>query len=100
VGLFSPIRDLFAALPESKARGYKSGRFSFNVSGGRCENCQGDGTIKIEMHFLPDVYIICDVCKGTRFNRETLDIRTKGRPSTKSWRDRGGGVGILFSSIP
>ena len=79
VGLFSPIRELFASLPESKARGYKPGRFSFNVRGGRCENCQGAGTIKIEMHFLPDVYITCDVCKGKRYNRETLDIRFKGK---------------------
>ncbi len=79
VGLFAPIRDLFAALPESKARGYKPGRFSFNVKGGRCENCQGGGQIKIEMHFLPDVYVACDVCKGRRYNRETLDIRYKGR---------------------
>ena len=79
VGLFAPIRDLFASLPEAKARGYKPGRFSFNVKGGRCENCQGGGQIKIEMHFLPDVYIACDVCKGRRYNRETLDIRYKGR---------------------
>lgn len=79
VGLFTPIRDLFAALPESKARGYKPGRFSFNVKGGRCENCQGEGTIKIEMHFLPDVYITCDVCKGQRFNRDTLEVRYKGK---------------------
>ena len=78
VGLFGPIRDLFASLPEAKARGYKPGRFSFNVKGGRCENCQGGGQIKIEMHFLPDVYIACDVCKGRRYNRETLDIRYKG----------------------
>jgi excinuclease ABC subunit A len=79
VGLFTPIRELFASLPDAKARGYKPGRFSFNVKGGRCEHCQGDGTIKIEMHFLPDVYITCDVCKGKRFNRETLDIRYKGK---------------------
>lgn len=79
VGVFSGIRDLFAGLPDSKMRGYKPGRFSFNVKGGRCENCQGDGTIKIEMNFLPDVYIICDVCHGKRFNKETLEIRYKGR---------------------
>lgn len=79
VGLFTPIRELYAALPESKSRGYKPGRFSFNVKGGRCENCQGDGTIKIEMHFLPDVYITCDVCGGKRFNNETLDIRYHGK---------------------
>ena len=79
VGVFTPIRELFAALPESKARGYKPGRFSFNVKGGRCENCEGDGTIKIEMHFLPDVYITCDVCHGKRFNRDTLEIRYKGK---------------------
>jgi excinuclease ABC subunit A len=79
VGLFTPIRELFAALPESRARGYKPGRFSFNVKGGRCENCQGAGTIKIEMHFLPDVYVTCDVCHGRRFNRETLDIHYKGK---------------------
>lgn len=79
VGLFTPIRELFSNLPESKARGYKPGRFSFNVKGGRCENCQGAGTIKIEMHFLPDVYVTCDVCGGKRFTRETLDIRYKGK---------------------
>jgi excinuclease ABC subunit A len=79
VGVFGPIRELYASLPESKARGYKPGRFSFNVPGGRCENCKGDGTIKIEMHFLPDVYIMCDVCKGRRFNQETLEIRYRGK---------------------
>ncbi|MBA7713605.1 UvrABC system protein A [subsurface metagenome] len=79
VGMFTPIRELFASLPEARARGYKPGRFSFNVRGGRCENCRGAGTIKIEMHFLPDVYITCDVCKGRRYNRETLDIRFKGK---------------------
>ncbi|MCK4514909.1 MAG: excinuclease ABC subunit UvrA, partial [Spirochaetaceae bacterium] len=78
VGLFGPIRDLFSSLPESRSRGYKPGRFSFNVKGGRCENCEGAGTIKIEMHFLPDVYVTCDVCGGKRFNRETLDIHYKG----------------------
>jgi excinuclease ABC subunit A len=79
VGVFTGIRDLFASLPESKARGWKPGRFSFNVKGGRCENCQGDGTIKIEMNFLPDVYITCDVCHGHRFNSDTLGVRYKGK---------------------
>jgi excinuclease ABC subunit A len=78
-GAFTPIRDWFAGLPEAKARGYGPGRFSFNVKGGRCEACQGDGVIKIEMHFLPDVYVTCDVCKGKRYNRETLDVLFKGK---------------------
>ena len=78
-GAFTPIRDWFAGLPEAKARGYKPGRFSFNVKGGRCEACQGDGVIKIEMHFLPDVYVECETCKGARYNRETLEIRFKGK---------------------
>ncbi len=77
-GLFTPIRDLFAGVPESRARGYTPGRFSFNVRGGRCEACAGDGMIKVEMHFLPDIYVPCDVCQGRRYNRETLDIRYKG----------------------
>ncbi|RZV38656.1 MAG: ATP-binding cassette domain-containing protein, partial [Acidimicrobiales bacterium] len=88
-GAFTPIREWFAGLPEAKTRGYKPGRFSFNVKGGRCEACQGGGVIKIEMHFLPDVYVECDTCKGKRYNRETLEIRFKG----KSISD------ILFMSI-
>ncbi|MEM1039494.1 MAG: excinuclease ABC subunit UvrA [Pseudomonadota bacterium] len=78
-GAFTPIREWFAGLPEAKARGYNPGRFSFNVKGGRCEACQGDGVIKIEMHFLPDVYVTCDVCKGARYNRETLEVQFKGK---------------------
>jgi excinuclease ABC subunit A len=78
-GAFTPIREWFAGLPEAKARGYEPGRFSFNVKGGRCEACQGDGVIKIEMHFLPDVYVTCDVCKGKRYNRETLEVEFKGK---------------------
>ena len=78
-GAFTPIREWFAGLPEAKARGYAPGRFSFNVKGGRCEACQGDGLIKIEMHFLPDIYVTCDSCKGRRYNRETLEI---------TWRDK------------
>ena len=78
-GLFTPIRELFAGTQEARSRGYMPGRFSFNVKGGRCEACQGDGVIKVEMHFLPDVYVPCDVCRGMRYNRETLEIRYKGK---------------------
>src|SRR5689334_21742598 len=78
-GAFTQIRDWFAGLPEAQARGYKPGRFSFNVKGGRCEACQGDGVLKIEMHFLPDVYVTCDVCHGARYNRETLEVKFKGK---------------------
>src|SRR5213075_860611 len=79
VGLFTPIRELFAGVPEARVRGYKPGRFSFNVKGGRCENCKGDGILKIEMQFLPDVYVPCEVCKGKRYNREALEIHFKGK---------------------
>ena len=78
-GLFTPIRELFAGVPQARERGYGPGRFSFNVKGGRCEACQGDGVIKVEMHFLPDIYVPCDVCHGKRYNRETLEIQYKGK---------------------
>ncbi|MBW7930809.1 MAG: excinuclease ABC subunit UvrA, partial [Gammaproteobacteria bacterium] len=78
-GLFTPVRELFAATQEARSRGYEAGRFSFNVKGGRCEACQGDGVIRVEMHFLADVYVLCDICHGQRYNRETLEIRYKGR---------------------
>ncbi len=79
IGVFDHIRNLFAETPEAKIRGYQKGRFSFNVKGGRCESCSGDGIIKVEMHFLPDIYVPCDVCKGKRFNRETLEVKYKGK---------------------
>jgi excinuclease ABC subunit A len=78
-GLFTPVRELFAGVPQARERGYAPGRFSFNVKGGRCEACQGDGVIKVEMHFLPDIYVTCDVCHGKRYNRETLEIQYKGK---------------------
>ncbi len=80
--IVTPIRELLAGTQEARSRGYKPGRFSFNVKGGRCEACQGDGVIKVEMHFLPDVYVPCDVCKGKRYNRETLEIQYKGKNIT------------------
>jgi len=82
-GLFTPIRELFAGTPEARSRGYSAGRFSFNVKGGRCEACEGDGVIKVAMHFLPDVYVPCDICKGQRYNRETLEVRYKGKNITE-----------------
>ena len=89
--LFTHIRELYSLTPEAKVRGYKPGRFSFNVRGGRCETCKGDGQIKIEMHFLPDVYVPCETCKGARYNRETLEVRFKGKIDRRRARDVGRG---------
>ena len=99
-GLFTPIRELFAGTPESRARGYKVGRFSFNVRGGRCETCQGDGLIKVEMHFPPDIYVPCDNCQGKRYNRETLDIRYKGRSIHEVLDMTVAEAGEFFAAIP
>ena len=99
-GLFTPIRELFAGTPESRARGYKVGRFSFNVRGGRCETCQGDGLIKVEMHFLPDIYVPCDNCQGKRYNRETLDIRYKGHSIHEVLDMTVAEAGEFFAAIP
>jgi excinuclease ABC subunit A len=99
-GLFTPIRDLFSQLPEAKIRGYKPGRFSFNVKGGRCENCEGDGIIKIEMHFLPDVYVPCEVCHGKRYNRETMEVRFKGQSISDVLDMTVSDAREFFNSIP
>jgi excinuclease ABC subunit A len=99
-GLFTPIRDLFAQLPESRIRGYKVGRFSFNVAGGRCEKCQGDGVIKVEMHFLPDVYVTCEACKGRRYNQETLEVLFKGHSISDVLDLSVEEAAALFSNIP
>jgi excinuclease ABC subunit A len=99
-GLFGPIRELFAQVPEARARGYEPGRFSFNVKGGRCETCQGDGVIKVEMHFLPDVYVPCDTCGGKRYNRETLDIRYKGKNISEVLKLTVEDALALFRNVP
>lgn len=99
-GLFTPIRELFAGTQDARARGYGPGRFSFNVKGGRCEACQGDGLIKVEMHFLPDIYVPCDVCKGKRYNRETLDIRYKGKTITEVLDMTIEDANVFFENIP
>ncbi len=99
-GVFTDIRELFSSVPEARARGYKPGRFSFNVKGGRCESCQGDGTIKIEMHFLPDVYVTCEVCRGMRFNKETLDIQYKGKTIYDVLRMTAEEAQEFFKNIP
>jgi excinuclease ABC subunit A len=99
-GLFTPIRDLFAGVPEARSRGYDAGRFSFNVKGGRCEACQGDGVTKVEMHFLPDVYVTCDVCHGRRYNRETLEIRYKGRNIHEVLEMTVAEAAEFFSAVP
>jgi excinuclease ABC subunit A len=99
-GLFTPIRDLFAGVPESRARGYGPGRFSFNVKGGRCEACQGDGLVKVEMHFLPDIYVPCDVCHGKRYNRETLEVHYKGKPINEVLDMTVEQAHGFFSSVP
>ena len=99
-GLFTPIRELFAEVPAARERGYGAGRFSFNVAGGRCEACQGDGVLKVEMHFLPDIYVPCDVCHGQRYNRETLDILYKGRNVTQVLDMTVEEASAFFSAVP
>jgi excinuclease ABC subunit A len=99
-GLFTPIREIYSGTQESRSRGYKPGRFSFNVKGGRCEACQGDGVTKVEMHFLPDVYVTCDICKGKRYNRETLDILYKGKTIHQVLEMTVEDATVFFSAIP
>ncbi len=99
-GLFTPIRELFAGVPEARQRGYDAGRFSFNVKGGRCEACQGDGVTKVEMHFLPDIYVSCDVCHGKRYNRETLEIKYKGRNIHEALEMTVHEAAQFFSAVP
>tara|TARA_B100000003_G_scaffold160149_1_gene145840 strand:- start:1286 stop:2821 length:1536 start_codon:yes stop_codon:yes gene_type:complete len=99
-GLFTPIRELFSQVEESRARGYSPGRFSFNVKGGRCESCQGDGLIKVEMHFLPDIYVTCDLCSGKRYNRETLDIKYKGKNISEVLEMTVEDAHVFFKAIP
>jgi excinuclease ABC subunit A len=99
-GLFTPIRELFAATPESRSRGYTPGRFSFNVKGGRCEACKGDGVIKVEMHFLPDIFVNCDICHGKRYNRETLEIRYKGKTINEVLDMTVEDAAAFFSAVP
>ena len=99
-GLFAPMRELYAGVPEARARGYDAGRFSFNVKGGRCEACQGDGLIKVEMHFLPDIYVPCDVCHGKRYNRETLEIRFKGRSIHEVLQMNAREAHAFFAAVP
>jgi excinuclease ABC subunit A len=99
-GLFTPIRELFAGVPQARERGYAPGRFSFNVKGGRCEACQGDGVIKVEMHFLPDIYVTCDVCHGKRYNRETLEIQYKGKNITEILQMTVEHAAEFFSPVP
>jgi excinuclease ABC subunit A len=99
-GLFTPIRELFAGVPEARQRGYDAGRFSFNVKGGRCEACQGDGVTRVEMHFLPDIYVACDVCHGKRYNRETLEVRYKGRNIQEVLEMTVGEAHAFFSAVP
>ena len=99
-GIFTPVRELFAATHESRSRGYTPGRFSFNVKGGRCEACKGDGVIKVEMHFLPDIFVPCDVCNGKRYNRETLEIRYKGKTINEILNMTVEDAAEFFSPVP